>query len=178
MVQAFLAKHYTGVTGSDLRRPIGTVTAVDHHSLVTSHMIKLRGDNVGSHPDDPLHTISAGGFHHGQVQAFLMKYYGQGGQWQDVRDPVHTLPTKARMGLVMVKGQPYQLVDIGMRMLQPHELYQAQGFPPDYIIDRTWDGRRLTKAEQNRMCGNSVSPYPVEAMVTANYQPNVAAAAA
>ncbi len=178
LVQAFLAKHYTGVTGSDLRRPIGTVTAVDHHSLVTSHMIKLRGDNVGSHPDDPLHTISAGGFHHGQVQAFLMKYYGQGGQWQDVRDPVHTLPTKARMGLVMVKGQPYQLVDIGMRMLQPHELYQAQGFPPDYIIDRTWDGRRLTKAEQNRMCGNSVSPYPVEAMVTANYQPNVAAAAA
>lgn len=178
LVQAFLAKHYTGVTGSDLRRPIGTVTAVDHHSLVTSHMIKLRGGNVGSHPDDPLHTISAGGFHHGQVQAFLMKYYGQGGQWQDVRDPVHTLPTKARMGLVMVKGQPYQLVDIGMRMLQPHELYQAQGFPPDYIIDRTWDGRRLTKAEQNRMCGNSVSPYPVEAMVTANYQPNVAAAAA
>ncbi len=78
----------------------------------------------------------------------------------------------------MVTGQPYQLVDIGMRMLQPHELYQAQGFPPDYIIDRTWDGRRLTKAEQNRMCGNSVSPYPVEAMVTANYQPNVAAAAA
>jgi len=178
LVQAFLAKHYTGVTGSELKRPIGTITARDHHSLVTSHMVKLRGDNIGSHPAGPLHTISAGGWHHAECRAFLMKYYREGGQWSDLREPVHTIPTKARMGLVLVKGQPYQIVDIGMRMLQPHELFPAQGFGPDYIIDRTWDGRRLTKAEQNLMCGNSVSPFPCEALVSLNYQPNVAAAAA
>ena len=133
---------------------------------------------IGSHPAGPLHTISAGGWHHAECRAFLMKYYREGGQWSDLREPVHTIPTKARMGLVLVKGQPYQIVDIGMRMLQPHELFPGQGFGPDYIIDRTWDGRRLTKAEQNLMCGNSVSPVPCEALVSLNYQPTTAAAAA
>lgn len=168
LVQAFLAKHYTGVVGTDLRQPIGTITSVDHHSLVTSHMVKLRGDNIGHDMREPMHTISAGGNHHGEVRAFLIKYYGLGGQWQDLREPVHTIPTKDRLGLVMVRGEPYQIVDIGMRMLQPHELFAGNGFPADYIHDRLADGTRLTKEAQVKMCGNSVPPYLAEALARAN----------
>lgn len=168
LVQAFLAKHYTGVVGTDLRQPLSTVTSVDHHSLVTSHMIKLRGTNVGHDARQPVHTISAGGTHHGEVRAFLVKYYSEGGQWQSLNEPMHTIPTKDRLGLVMVHGQPYQIVDIGMRMLQPHELYAAQGFPADYIHDRDANGKPFTKSDQVRMCGNSVCPPLSRALVAAN----------
>ncbi|MCK0153897.1 DNA cytosine methyltransferase [Alcanivorax sp. S6407] len=177
LVQAFLAKHYTGVIGTDLRKPLGTVTTVDHHSLVTSHMVKLRGTNVGHDAREPLHTISAQGTHHGEVRAFLMKYYSEGGQWQALKEPLHTIPTKDRLGLVMVKGEPYQIVDIGMRMLQPHELFMGQGFPADYIHTHTFDGARLTKADQVKMCGNSVSPYPCKALVEGNMMEPMEAAA-
>ena len=177
LVQAFLAKHYTGVVGTDLRQPLGTVTTVDHHSLVTSHMVKLRGCNIGHDAREPLHTISAQGTHHGEVRAFLMKYYSEGGQWQALKEPLHTIPTKDRLGLVMVKGEPYQIVDIGMRMLQPHELFPGQGFPNNYIHTHTFDGTRLTKADQVKMCGNSVSPYPCEALVRANMVQSMEAAA-
>jgi len=177
LVQAFLAKHYTGVVGTDLRNPLGTVTTVDHHSLVTSHMVKLRGTNIGHDAREPLHTISAQGTHHGEVRAFLMKYYSEGGQWQALKEPLHTIPTKDRLGLVMVKGEPYQIVDIGMRMLQPHELFMGQGFPADYIHTHTFDGKRLTKADQVKMCGNSVSPHPAEALVLGNMVQSMEAAA-
>jgi len=135
LVAAFLAKHYTGVVGSDLRAPIGTITATDHHSL---------------------------------VQAFLVKFYGQGGQWAGCDEPMHTIPTRDRMGLVTVAGERYRIADIGLRMLQPRELYRAQGFPEAYVIDRGADGRHLPKDAQVRMCGNSVSPPVAGALVRAN----------
>jgi DNA (cytosine-5)-methyltransferase 1 len=168
LVTAFLAKHYGGVVGSDLRDAIGTVTSVDHHSLVASHMVKLRGENVGSAAGEPLHTISAQGQHHGEVRAFLIKYYGAD---QDPRleEPLHTVTTLDRFGLVTVRGEPYAIVEIGMRMLGPRELYRAQGFPESYIIDRGADGKPLTKKAQVRMCGNSVCPPLAAAIVGANY---------
>ncbi len=213
VVTAFLAKHYTGVVGSDLADPIGTVTSVDHHSLVTanlihmghgegkdgkgrfshgirdvtdplntvtaqgaaagivaSHLVKLRGDNVGSPTDEPLHTISAHGLHHGEVRAFLVKYYSQGGTDQPMTDPMHTIPTKDRLGLVMVRGEPWAIVDIGLRMLTPRELYRAQGFPDSYQIEFGAAGEPITKTAQVRMCGNSVCPPLARAVVAANYQ--------
>jgi DNA (cytosine-5)-methyltransferase 1 len=214
LVTAFLAKHYTGVVGSDLTDPIGTVTSVDHHSLVTanlihmghgegkaggkrfshgirditeplntvtasgaaaglvtSHLVKLRGDNVGGPVTEPLHTISAQGTHHGEVRAFLIKYYGEGGQDQSLADPMHTIPTKDRMGLVTVTiaGEEWVIVDIGLRMLSPKELYAAQGFPAHYRFETGANGEPMTKTAQVRMCGNSVSPPPAEALVRANY---------
>lgn len=212
LVTAFLAKHYTGVVGSDLADPMGTVTSVDHHSLVaanlihlghgegkcgtkrfshgirdvadplntitaqgaaagivTSHMVKLRGDNVGSAATEPLHTVSAQGLHHGEVRAFLVKYYSEGGQDQPCTDPMHTIPTKDRLGLVMVHGEPYAIVDIGLRMLTPRELYRAQGFPEDYRIDTGAAGEPISKTAQVRMCGNSVCPPLARAVVAANY---------
>lgn len=169
LVTAFLAKHYGGVTGHGVKQPIGTVTTSDHHSLVTSNIIKLKGDNTGHATDEPLHTITASGTHFGEVRAFLLKYYGTD---QDPRleEPLHTTTTKHRFGLVTVdiEGETYAIADIGMRMLQPHELFAAQGFPPDYIIDPEFNGKPMTKTDQVRMAGNSVCPPIAAALVRAN----------
>lgn len=153
----------------DVAQPLNTVTASGAPAgLVTANMLKLRGDNVGSAADQPLHTVSAQGTHHAQVQAFLVKYYGTD-QDPAMREPLHTVTTKDRFGLVMVKGEPYAIVDIGLRMLTPRELYRAQGFPESYAIDKGADGRPLTKTAQVRMCGNSVCPPLARALVAANY---------
>lgn len=211
LVGAFMAKHYTGVVGSDLKDPLGTVTSVDHHSLVsanlvhlghgegkkggkrfshgvrgvgkplntvtasgataglvTSHMVKLRGDNVGSGADEPLHTISAQGTHHAEVRAFLIKYYGTD-QDPELCQPLHTITTKHRFALVTVRGELYAIVDIGLRMLTPRELFTAQGFPLDYVIEHDGKGKAFTKTAQVARCGNSVCPPLAEALVRANY---------
>lgn len=178
LVSAFLAKHYTGVVGSDLRDAIGTVTSVDHHSLVAANLIHMGhgegkdGTKRFSHGVRdlklPLNTVTASGATAGLVHAFLIKYYSEGGQDAGCTDPMHTIPTRDRMGLVTVQGEDYVIADIGMRMLQPRELYRAQGFPDSYIIDRTAAGP-LTKTAQVRMCGNSVCPPLARAIVAANY---------
>lgn len=168
LVAAFLAKHYGGVVGTPLDERIGTVTTVDHHSLVTSHLMTNTTGHPGAPATEPLRTITTGG-HHAEVRALLTKFYGQGGQDQDLRDPPHTIPTHDRFALVTVAGEVYAIADIGMRMLQPRELYRAQGFPDSYQIERGADGRALSKAAQVRMCGNSVSPPIAAAIVRANY---------
>ncbi|QYG01848.1 DNA cytosine methyltransferase [Massilia sp. NP310] len=259
---AFLAKHYTGVVGSDLDDPIGTVTSSDHHSLVTAHLtkfrtgstgsdlaepvptitagpkenpagaphalgivtahiqrdmgksighaadaplgtvtaggggksalvasslVKLRGTSIAAGTDEPLHTISAGGQHHAEVRAFLLAYYGTD-QDQAPDSPLATVTSRDRFGLVTIHGQDYEIVDIGLRMLAPHELYRAQGFPADYVIDEIPDPELLfaggeqvdgdplslpriplTKSAQVRMCGNSVCPPLSEALIRANF---------
>lgn len=156
--------------GRPVTAPISTVTTKgSQQQLVTSNLVKLRGTSRDGAPvTQPLHTISAGGTHHAEVRAFLTAYYGTD---QDTRldEPMHTVPTRDRFGLVMVKGQPYAIVDVGLRMLAPRELYLAQGFPRSYIIDRGADGRVLTKTAQVRMCGNSVCPPLARALVAANY---------
>ncbi|ALS64919.1 DNA cytosine methyltransferase [Pandoraea apista] len=171
LAAAFLAKHYGGNydgPGVGLKEPVSTITTADHHALVSSHMVKLRGECTGSATGEPVPTISAQGNHIGEVRAFLVKYYSEGGQDQDCRDPMHTIPTKDRLGLVTVAGEQYQIADIGMRMLEPHELYAAQGFPSTYVIAPEFNGKRLAKHAQVRMCGNSVSPPMAAALVRAN----------
>ena len=167
LVSAHIAKHYTGVDGSDIQEPLHTVTTKDHNALVTSHMIKLRGTNVGHGTDEPVHTISAGGFHIGEVRAFLVEYYGAGNAHR-LDKPLHTVTTKDRFGLVTIKGEDYQIVDIGMRMLEPHELFAAQGFPADYRISHDSSGKKLPKAKQVARCGNAVCPPVAQALVEAN----------
>lgn len=224
LVQAFLAKHYTGVVGSDLADPIGTVTSVDHHSLVTAHLtkfranstgqsatdpmctvtansfikrpggaapigvvtsnlVKLRNNQFGQGTDEPVPTLTAGGGHVGEVRAFLIKYYGTDGDI-GLREPLHTVTTRDRFGLVTVHGQEYAIVDIGLRMLTPRELARAQGFPDDYILDRGWfvdakapagEWRPTTKTDQVRLIGNSVCPPVAAAIARANLADLVAA---
>lgn len=174
LIVPFLAKHYGGNyvgPGIDMTSPTSTITATDHHALVSSFLVKLRGTcKDGQIINKPMPTITAGGQHLGEVRAFLVKYYGTE---QDPRlnEPLHTITTKARFGIVTVSGEDYMLMDIGMRMLQPRELYRAQGFPDSYIIDATSPvtGRPLTKEAQVRMVGNSVCPPLAKALVDANY---------
>lgn len=111
--------------------------------------------------------MTAGGLHIGEVRAFLIAYYGSS-VGQDLSDPLQTVVTKDRFGLVTIHGVEYQIVDIGMRMLEPHELFAAQGFPSKYIINVDADGRRYSKSAQVARCGNAVPPPFAEALVKAN----------
>lgn len=171
LVSAFLAKHfggnYTG-PGAAMDAPAHTVTTTDHHALVTSNLVKMRGTNTGQKSDQPLQTVTAGGNHFGEVRAFLMKYYGNEKGGVGLNDPLGTVTTNDRFGLVTVEGTDYQIVDIGMRMLQPHELYAAQGFPSWYVIDRDYRGVKYAKDKQVARCGNAVPPPFAEALVRAN----------
>jgi DNA (cytosine-5)-methyltransferase 1 len=225
LVSALLAKHYTGVVGSDVRDPLGTITSIDHHSFVTAHMIRHFGESIGSGADEPVGTITAGGQGKtGLVMANLARHFGKSDA-ADVCAPMSTITSKSKdglvtshliklrgtcadgqpvtepaptitagglhvgevrsllqkysdknasleewepLGMVAVNGEQYRIVDIGMRMLSPRELFTAQGFPLDYIIDRDKSGRPVTKTEQVKRCGNSVSPFPAEALVRAN----------
>ncbi|HZI03075.1 MAG TPA: DNA cytosine methyltransferase [Archangium sp.] len=165
LVAAFLAKHYGGVVGQRVDQPASTITATDHHALTTAHLLKLRGDNVGASADGPLPTVTAGGNHVGLVRAFLTTYYGEGSMGQPLDRPLRTITAKARLGLVTVEGVDYQITDIGMRMLEPHELLRAQfgRFADDYDMSAA-----SSKAEQVRLIGNSVCPEVAEALVRAN----------
>lgn len=171
-VSAFLAKHYGGNytgPGVSMDEPAHSVTTVDHHAIVASHLVKLRGTCRDGQPtSEPMPTVTAGGLHVGEVKttlavdeydehraqqalAFLRKYCGEDCD-----------------GLVTIDGITYRIVDIGMRMLQPHELYRAQGFPEWYIIDQDYRGKKYAKDKQVARCGNAVPPPFAEALVRAN----------
>lgn len=157
------------VRGQSLDQPIMTLDTSNRYGLVTSHLIKFRGDNIGSAMTDPVPTITAGGQHIGAVYAFMVAYYGSSvGQRMD--EPLGTVTTHDRFGLVLVRirGVDYVIVDIGMRMMTPRELYRAQGFPETYIIDPVFNGKPFTQAEQVAKCGNSVCPPIPAALVRAN----------
>lgn len=176
LVSAFLAKHYGGheTPGQMALEPMSTVTTQDHHAVVAGHLLNMKGSDRRMRPlDAPAPTVCAGGTHAALVAALMAPYYGQGSgvTGRDLRDPTPTITTKDRLQLVTVTidGESYVLTDIGMRMLGPRELYRAQGFPDSYVIDPKVNGKRLSKAAQVRMCGNSVCPQVAAAIVTANF---------
>ncbi|HWA29139.1 MAG TPA: DNA cytosine methyltransferase [Lacunisphaera sp.] len=188
LVAAFLAKHFGDplresgggvVVGSELSEPIGTVTARDHHSLAAVSLAKFRGTADNQTPatpaTDPLPTISGGGIHSAQVCAFLSAYYGSDGTGgQALGEPARTITTKARLGLVTVEGIEYQIVDIGFRMLEPHELLRAQfgRFADAYDMRAA-----KSKRDKIRLIGNSVCPEMAEVLVRANAPEHIARAA-
>ncbi|MFS2113336.1 DNA cytosine methyltransferase [Herbaspirillum frisingense] len=153
----------------DVSEPLQTITAKADSAVVTSHLVKLRNNQFGQAVDEPAPTLTAGGGHVGEVRAFLIKYYSDGGQLQECKEPLHTIPTKERFGLVTVQGEEYQIVDIGMRMLTPRELARAQGFTDDYVLNPIVNGKPLTKTAQVRMIGNSVCPPLARALLMANF---------
>ena len=164
--------------------PLSTVTAQRRgHAVTTAHLAHLRGECVGSRMEEPSPTVTAGGTHVAEVRAFLMKYYGEGGQLQGVPEPLHTLTAKARMGLVTIRGVDYQIVDIGMRMLEPHELLRCQfgelgdGYTLD--VEKIVRGQRrpIAKKDKIRLIGNSVPPHVARAVVEANFGARVEAVA-
>ncbi|HBO9411169.1 TPA: DNA cytosine methyltransferase [Pseudomonas aeruginosa] len=190
LATAHLVTLRKGSHGAPVDGPLGTQTGTDHHGLVAAHLLHLRGNCDARAADEPLHTVSAGGTHHGLVTAemvassltpeqldgavwvaaFLMKYHGMGENIRPLDEPVSTVTTKDRLALVTVwiSGSPYVIVDIRLRMLKPRELYRAQGFPDSYIIERGHNGQRFTLSQQVHMCGNSVSPNTMAAYARAN----------
>lgn len=137
-------------------------------SFITSYYSETSESAVrGLKLTEPLHTITAGGNRFGLVSAFLTKSYGSN-TGQSLKEPLHTVTTKDRFGLVTIKGEDYKITDIGMRMLQPHELFSGQGFPPSYIIEKDYTGKSYSKSKQVARCGNAVPPPFAEALVRAN----------
>jgi DNA (cytosine-5)-methyltransferase 1 len=174
VVAAFLAQHNGGFYSGDgrpLSEPQGTVCSSGSlQGVVAAHIQRDFGTSVGHDMNVPMGTLTADrNGHAALVGSFLAKYYGTG-EGQALTEPVHTVPTVDRFGFVTVQiqGQPFYIADIAMRMLQPRELYRAQGFRDGYVIDVGADGRKLTKTEQVRMCGNSVCPPVAAALAGAN----------
>ena len=170
LVTSFLHKYYDGGykgAGETVENPLPTVTAWDHNSIVTANLIQMNNHCDGKDIRQPLPTITAGDGHFGEVRAFLIKYYGQG-TGQDINEPLDTVTARDRFGLVTIEGVDYQIVDIGLRMLEPRELYGCQGFPDDYIIDHDYTGKTYPRSEQVRRCGNAVCPPIPAALVKAN----------
>ena len=170
LVTSFLHKYYDGGykgAGDSIKNPLPTVTAWDHNSLITANLIQMNNHCDGKDIRQPLPTITAGDGHFGEVRAFLIKYYGNGSA-EDVTEPLDTITSRDRFGLVTIQGVDYQIVDIGLRMLEPRELYGCQGFPDDYIIDHDFEGHTYPRSEQVRRCGNSVCPPLPAAMVRSN----------
>lgn len=162
-----------------LEKPLGTIVAQGQkHALLAAFLARHYGghENDGSDLRIPFHTVTAKD-HHALVHAFLIKYYGVD-QNPEMLEPLHTVTTKHRFGLVTVLNEQYYIADIGMRMLAPYELFRAQGFRSNYIIDPIVKGKRLPKTAQIRMCGNSVCPPLAEALVRANYVEQALALAA
>lgn len=167
---AHIMKNYGGNyqgAGSAADKPLDTVTAKDHNELVTAHIVTLRKNMDGQTMDEPLTTISCSGAHHAEVEAFLIKYFLSGTP-KSVDAPLDTLTTKDRYALVTIHGEEYIIVDIRMRMLQPRELFNAQGFPDDYIIEHDAEGNPYPKTKQVARCGNAVTPPVPAAMVRVN----------
>lgn len=155
------------VRGQTIKDPIMTVDSSNRYGLVTSFLSKFYKSGTGQDLREPLHTITTSPGHFGEVRAFLIKYYGDA-TGQDIEKPLDTVTTKDRFGLVTIEGVDYQIVDIGLRMLEPRELYGCQGFPDDYIIDHDYTGKTYPRSEQVRRCGNAVCPPIPAALVKAN----------
>lgn len=189
---AYIAQHNGGFNetlGLHPDQPLTAITTTgSQQQLVTANLLTLRKNCVGSAMDEPISTICAGAEHHAlleytltpdveegalRVAAFLMGYYGTDNIY-DLRNPAATITTRDRLALVtvVIKGTPYVIVDIGMRMLTPRELYRAQGFPDNYVIDHGHDGQKFSKKDQVLMVGNSVSPWPMMALIEANMTEN------
>lgn len=155
------------VRGQTIEDPIMTVDGSNRYGLVTSFLSKFYKSGIGQDEREPLHTITTSPGHFGEVRAFLIKYYGEG-TGQDIKKPLDTITSRDRFGLVTINGTDYQIVDIGLRMLEPRELYGCQGFPEDYIIDHDYTGKTYPRSEQVRRCGNAVCPPIPAALVRAN----------
>lgn len=169
VVAAHLMVNNTGHPGGTLDNPAHTITTGNHHAAISSHLVKLRGTCRDGQPtSEPMPTVTAGGLHVGEVKTTLAVDEYDEHRAQQTLAFLREYCGEDCDGLVTVDGITYRIVDIGMRMLQPHELYRAQGFPEWYIIDQDYRGKKYAKDKQVARCGNAVPPPFAEALVRAN----------
>lgn len=172
---ASLAKYFGGVVGADVSDPLPTVTAVDHNALQIAHMVKLNDTNMGGPISDPFQTIAADDQHHGIVSTAVEQVETGADlkNWPNIKAMLNEFCgyhlAEDEVILFNIKGALYFMADIGLRMLTPRELYQANGFPPDYIISRDYTGKDYGKGKQIARCGNAVPPPFAQALVKANF---------
>lgn len=153
--------------GQGVDEPLMTVDASNRYGLCMAFLTQFNNHCVGSSPSEPIPTLTAQSNHFGLCTAFLTAYFGNGYD-TPVSEPMPTQTGKDRFGLVTVYGNEYRITDIGLRMLTPRELFDAQGFPHDYIIDHDADGNDYPRGEQVAKCGNAVCPPIPTALVRAN----------
>ena len=176
LVMAHVSEFRNASIGSDIKDPVGTITSHGHEGVAAAHVVKFKGQEVGTSPADPLPTVCAksgsGGF--AECRTVLVKAdSGKDlGYWPQVRDLLNEhcgySLAEDEVLLLIIRGVAYYIHDITLRMLMPRELYNAMGFPFDYIIDRDWQGNEYKKTDQVARCGNAVCPELAEALVRAN----------
>ncbi len=170
-MEKFFSGGYTG-NGSDANTPLGTVTAVDHNGLVETFISKFYKTGTGQKLDEPLHTVTTSAGHFGIVTVKMSRQEMNLRHWNEVRELLNAYCGYAiaadEILLLDVNGTLYFISDIELRMLTPRELYAANGFPPDYIIDHDYTGKAYGKTKQVARCGNAVPPPFAEALVRAN----------
>ena len=174
LTAAHIVKYYSGDNYSSANAPLHTITTKERNALVESHLCVLRRNEDCRSEELPLPTITASGAHFAEIRTEIVKYAGGAnlGNWAEIRELLNTYcgytMAEDEILLLEINGEKYFIYDIGMRMLEPKELYTAQGFPPDYIIDRDFEGKSYSRKEQVARCGNAVPPPFAEALVRAN----------
>ena len=174
LTAAHIVKYYSGDNYSSANAPLHTITTKERNALVESHLCVLRRNEDCRTDSLPLPTITSSGAHFAEIRTEIVKYSENSnvGNWAEIRDLLNTYcgynMTDDEILLLEINGEKYFIADIGMRMLEPKELYAAQGFPPDYIIDRDFEGKNYSRKEQVARCGNAVPPPFAEALVRAN----------
>lgn len=177
LTAAHICKYYGGVVGAEPTEPLPTVTGIDHNALCATHIAEFKGQDKGQAMDDPLRTITASAGEFGLCCAKIVKADSARdfGRWPQIRGLLNRFCGYAladdEIILLMIGGTAYYIWDILLRMLAPRELYNAMGFPPDYIIDKDYRGNEYGKTKQVARCGNAVCPPMAEAVVRANYKP-------
>lgn len=171
---ASLVEYYTGGRPLDVQDPMHTVTSHDREAVVAAHVVKFKGDNLGHGMMEPMQTVTTSAGEFALCKAHLAKMHSGDdlGYWPEIRALLsefcgYTLAEDDVL-LLEISGGLYYIADIGLRMLSPRELYNAMGFPPDYIIDRDYEGHEYKKSAQVARCGNAVCPPVASALVRAN----------
>lgn len=174
LVSAHLTEFRKQSIGTALREPVGAITSHDHEGVAAAHIVKFKGQELGQHPTSPLNTITAQGLEYADCRAVLSKVTpGRDlGYWPQVRELLNEYCgyhlADDEVILLIIHGIAYYISDITLRMLTPRELYNAMGFPADYIIEKDYMGNVYRKDKQVARCGNAVCPPLAEAMVRAN----------
>lgn len=172
LVSAHIQKYFGGVVGESAKEPLPTVTTVDHNAVCAAHVAEFKGQDIGQSVTAPLRTITASSGEFAECRTVLVKAGGSLGHWPEIRKLLNQHCgyhlEDDEVILLIIQGIAYYIADITLRMLTPRELYNAMGFPPDYVIDRDYTGRSYGKSKQVARCGNAVCPPMAESMVRAN----------